>query len=33
VFILSMYVPIYGLYGTDGIMHCKKTNRNTSSLT
>jgi choline transport protein len=23
VFILSMYVPIYGLYGTDGVMHCK----------
>jgi choline transport protein len=21
VFILSMYVPIYGLYGTDGVMH------------
>lgn len=24
VFILSMYVPIYGLYGTDGVMHRKK---------
>lgn len=23
VFILSFYVPIYGLYGTDGVMHCK----------
>jgi choline transport protein len=23
VFILSMYVPIYGLYGTDGVMHCE----------
>ena len=23
VFILSMYVPIYGLYGSDGVMHCK----------
>jgi choline transport protein len=23
IFILSMYVPIYGLYGTDGVMHCK----------
>lgn len=26
VFILSMYVPIYGLYGTDGVMHCKRAN-------
>lgn len=25
VFILSMYVPIYGLYGTDGVMHRKLT--------
>lgn len=23
VFILSMYVPIYGLYGTDAVLHCK----------
>lgn len=23
VFVLSMYVPIYGLYGTDGILHRK----------
>lgn len=23
VFILSFYTPIYGLYGTDGLMHCK----------
>lgn len=23
VFILSFYTPIYGLYGTDGVMHCK----------
>lgn len=23
VFILSFYVPIYGLYGTDGVMHCE----------
>ncbi|CZR67909.1 related to choline permease [Phialocephala subalpina] len=24
VFILSMYVPIYGLYGTDGVMHRRR---------
>jgi choline transport protein len=23
VFILSLYVPIYGLYGTDAVMHCE----------
>ena len=23
VFILSFYTPIYGLYGTDGVMHCE----------
>lgn len=23
VFILSFYVPIYGLYGTDAVMHCE----------
>jgi choline transport protein len=23
VFILSFYTPSYGLYGTDGVMHCK----------
>ena len=30
VFILSMYVPIYGLYGTDGVMHLTEEMRNAS---
>ena len=30
VFILSMYVPIYGLYGTDGVMHLAEEMKNAS---
>lgn len=30
VFILSMYVPIYGLYGTDGVMHLVEEMKNAS---
>jgi len=30
VFILSMYVPIYGLYGSDGVMHLVEEMKNAS---
>lgn len=30
VFILAMYVPIYGLYGTDGVMHLVEEMKNPS---
>ena len=23
VFMLSVYIPLYGLYGSDGVVHCK----------